>query len=490
VHGVVRLDPPNLASNWIDGGETPAASGKTIEKISPIDGSVLCKVPRSDAADLEKAISPMVAAQRLWESVPGVERGNILYEIAQTMHERREEISRMVSLETGKSLKDALAETNGALLLARFAAGEGQRLYGRTTTSSIQNRLVLTIRQARGIAGLIVSANTPIANIAWKVFPALICGNGFVLKPSEDAPLTAWLFGKILSTSRLPKGSWAIVQGLGSEAGDALVRNPQISVVSFTGSTAVGRKIASVAGERLARLSLELGGKNALVVCEDADLEQAAQWAILSAFSNAGQRCASGSRVIVLDTVYEKFKALLVERTSKLRLGPQDSDDLGPVINEKQMNQMLAAVEAAQKRGATILCGGSRLTGAAHAKGYYVAPTWLENIRPTDEISSSELFGPISILYKVRTLDEAIDLLHSTPYGLTSAIHTRNIDQALAFSQRVKTGVVSINAGTYGSEPHLPFGGFGQSGNGSREPGTEALDVYSELKNVYLNYKR
>jgi aldehyde dehydrogenase (NAD+) len=278
-----------------------------------------------------------------------------------------------------------------------------------------------------------------------------------------------------------------VIQGQGPEAGAPLVADPEVDVISFTGSTAVGRQIASIAGERLAKVSLELGGKNPLIVCDDADLDAAAKWVMLSAFSNAGQRCASGSRIIIFDTVYDQFRDMLIDRTSPLKVGPGDDDDLGPVINEKQLANMLGAIQASQQRGAVILTGGYRLTDDSHAGGFYMAPTLIENADPKDDISTIELFGPITCLYRVSNFQEALQLANDSPYGLTACIHTRNFHRAIEFTQRVQSGVAVVNAGTFGSEPHMPFGGLKQSGNGTREPGTEALDVYSDLKNIIIN---
>jgi aldehyde dehydrogenase (NAD+) len=266
-----------------------------------------------------------------------------------------------------------------------------------------------------------------------------------------------------------------------------LVGHPDVGVISFTGSTKVGHTIQRVTGERLARVSLELGGKNPFVVCEDADLENAARWALLSAFSNAGQRCASASRIIIFDAIYDLFREMLLERAKKLKAGPTDADDLGPVINEKQLMNMLSAVERARQKGALILAGGHRLTDREHRDGFYMAPTVIENVDPHDEISTMELFGPITCLYRVKDFSEALSSANDSPYGLTSCIHTRSLHRAIQFTQKVQSGIVMVNAGTYGSEPHMPFGGVKQSGNGWREPGTEALEVYSHLKDVYIH---
>jgi len=263
------------------------------------------------------------------------------------------------------------------------------------------------------------------------------------------------------------------------------VEHEDVGLISFTGSTAVGRYIAKTAGERLAKVSLELGGKNPLIVCDDAVLENAAKWVLLSAFSNAGQRCASCSRVIIFDSIYEQFKKLLIDKTSKLKVGPTNDDDLGPVINEKQLTNMIGFINRAKEKGATVLVGGDRLTSDIHKNGFYMAPTILEDVGPEDEIATNELFGPITILFKVSSFREALDLANNSPYGLTASIHTRNVNRATEFSRKVSSGVAVINGGTYGSEAHMPFGGVRQSGNGTREPGTEALDIYSNLKDLY-----
>lgn len=481
-----RLSPAEIP-NWIDGQQRPAISCEWFDKLNPTNGKLVCRVARSLTEDVHQAVQAAKRAQPSWADTPPVQRGMLLHKIVLRMEAQQKEIAQIVALETGKSYKDAYAETGGAIALGLFYAGEGQRLYGRTTTSGIPDRFAMTIRQPIGVAGLIVPANTPIANLAWKIFPALICGNAAVLKAAEDAPATAWIVGQIAQEAGLPAALLNIIQGYGEDAGAPLVAHPDVGVISFTGSTAVGRYIQRVAGERFARVSLELGGKNPFVVCDDADLKNAAMWALLSAFSNAGQRCASGSRIIVFDAVYDQFRDILVERAKKLKVGPTDDDDFGPVINEGQLNRMLDAVEEVRQKGAVILTGGYRLTDLKHRDGFYMAPTLIENMGPHDDISTTELFGPIACLYRVKDFTEALTLANDSLYGLTACIHTRNLHRAIQFTQKVQTGVAVVNAGTHGSEPHMPFGGLKQSGNGSREPGTEALDVYSNLKDVYIN---
>lgn len=472
--------------NWIGGEERAAGGGERFEKISPHDGQVLWSVARSREKDVQQAVDAARGAFAAWARTPPVKRGEILHALVDGLRGARQEMATIVAGETGKSPASALAETDGAILLGEFFAGEGQRLYGKTTTSGQANRYASIIRQPLGVAGLIVPANTPIANVAWKTFPALICGNAAVLKSAEDSPAVASLFAKLAHQAGLPAGLLNVVHGFGPEAGAPLVAHRDVAVVSFTGSTGVGREIARVMADRLARVSLELGGKNPFVVCDDADLENAVKWALLSAFSNAGQRCASGSRIIVFDSVADRFRDLLVERTARLKVGPGDTDDLGPVINQRALDKVLGAIEAATRRGAKLLVGGKRIDDAERRRGFYISPAVLEAVSPDDPISTDELFGPVTCLYRVRDFEAALALANRSPYGLTACIHTANLHRSMEFAQRVEAGIAVVNGGTFGSEPHMPFGGVKASGNGTREPGTEALDVYSSLKNVVV----
>jgi aldehyde dehydrogenase (NAD+) len=479
---------PSIVPNQVGGADAPAADGRTFAKIDPATGREICQVARSSAADVGAAVDAARRAQPAWAATTVVKRGDILRQIALLMREHRDSIAALVARETGKSKKDALGETDAAIEMGFFVAGEGRRFYGQTTTSAVANKAAMVVRQPLGVAGLIIAANTPIANVAWKAFPALLCGNAAILKAAEDTPLSAWAFGELAREAGVPAGVYSTVHGLGEEAGAPLVEHPDVAVVSFTGSCEVGRWIAETAGRRLAKICLELGGKNPLIVCDDADLANAVTWTIGSAFSNAGQRCAAGSRIIVFDGVYDRFKSMLVEAVGRLKVGTGDTDDYGPVINEAQMAGMLAAVERATTAGAAVLTGGQRLRGPGYGDGYFVAPTVIEQAGPNDEITRSELFGPITCLYRVSSFDEAIALANDSPFGLTASIHTQNLNRAMTFLNRIQCGVAVVNGGTYGSEPHMPFGGLRQSGNGWREAGTQALDVYSDLKTIYINH--
>lgn len=478
------VDEVRRIPNWINGAVANPGGDGWLDKFDPHSGNVLARVADSSADDAAAAVAAAAAAFEGWAGLTPVRRGQILGDVVALMKRRADELAECIAVETGKPPQDAKGETGGAILQGEYFAGEGMRLYARSLTSGTPGKSSHTVRQPRGVAALIVPANTPIANIAWKTFPALICGNTVVVKAAEDAPRIALLFAELAKEAGLPDGVLNVVQGRGDPAGAALVKDPRVAVISFTGSTGVGRWIAEVAGRRLARVSLELGGKNPFVVCDDADLDLAVHWASLSAFSNAGQRCAAGSRIIVFKGVYEAFRDKLAAKAKSLKLGVAAGCDLGPVVNRRQHEMILAAIAQARLENGKVLCGGGAPSDPALAGGYYIEPTLIEGLAVSAELSCKEVFGPVATLHVVDDLPQALALANATEYGLTAAIHTRNVDRAMWFAQRVRAGVANVNLGTFGSEPHMPFGGFGASGNGTREPGVEALDVYSELKNI------
>lgn len=464
---------PKTVTHWINNQAVLSVTGATFEKVNPATGEVLTKVTQGNAADVDVVISAAEQAYLAWRDTSVVQRADLLRAVAQLIQQRTAEIAEIVHLETGKLLKDAEGEAIAAMEMGYFVAGEGRRYYGKTTTSAMPNRTAMTVRQPLGVCALITAFNTPLPNLAWKVFPALLCGNTAVLKPSEDVPYSAIWFANLFKEVGVPAGVLNVVQGLGKEVGEPLVADPRVALVSFTGSVTVGQQINKIAGARLAKVCLELGGKNPFVVCDDADLENAADFAVQSAFSNSGQRCAAGSRIIVFASVYDQFKQLFVERAKQFMVGP--------VINQRQLNNMSQAVDQAVHAGAKVLIGG-------RAKGLYFEPTILENVKTSDAISCHELFGPITVLYPVSNFQEALDLANQTDFALTAAIHTGSIHRAQEFQTKCVAGVISINGPTHGSEPHLPFGGEKNSGTGGREAGTEALDVYSDWKTVYIKH--
>jgi alpha-ketoglutaric semialdehyde dehydrogenase len=460
--------------NLVDGVDTPAVSSQWLAKARPADGTALYRFARSGAEDVARAVAAARRAQPAWARETPVARGDLVREIALTMRERREELSELVAAETGKAMALARGETDAAIEMGLFVAGEGRRLYGRTTTASMPHRSVSAVRVPVGVAGLLMSFNTPLPNIAWKAFPAVLCGNAAVVKPSEEVPGSAHAFARIAHECGLPAGVLNVVQGLGHEAGAALVAHADVDLVSFTGSAETGRAINEVASRRLAKVCLELGGKNALVVCDDADLDGAVRWALASAFSNAGQRCAAASRLVVFDAVYDDFRERLLAGARALE--PE------PVISQASLERLLEALDRAQAEGASIACGGTRVGD----RGWFLAPTVVEGAARDAWLSCTELFGPVTALYRVRDFDEAVEVVNDSPYGLTAAVHTASVHRAMRFADEARAGVVVVNGGTHGSEPHMGFGGVKGSGTGWREAGVEALDVYTEWKYVNL----
>jgi aldehyde dehydrogenase (NAD+) len=456
------------SANVVAGREVASVSGDTFDKARPADGTLLCHAPRSGAEDVQAALASAQAARHEWASRTPVERGRLVRDIAVALQERRDELADIVVAETGKGRELALGEVDAAIEMGFFVAGEGRRLYGRTTTSAMPNRTVLAVRRPVGVAALIVSFNTPLPNYAWKAFPAVFCGNTAVLKPSEHTPASATLFVRV-ANEILPPGVLNLVHGLGGEVGPPLVESTEVDLVSFTGSAGTGRWINEHAARRLAKVVLELGGKNALVVCDDADLDRAVEWSLASAFSNAGQRCAAASRLVVFDAVYDEFRDALVAGAREY--------ETGPVISEASLDRIVQALD-----GADVLVGGRRVG----REGWWLEPTVVEGVAPDAELSCRELFGPVTILYRVRDFDEAVSVVNASPYGLTAAIHTASIHRAMRFSEEAEAGVVVVNGGTHGSEPHMGFGGVKQSGTGWREAGIEALDAYTEWKYVNL----
>ena len=479
---------PTLVPHWIADVEVTPKDSAFFDKRNPATDRVIAQVARGGAAEVAHALSSAAGAAEDWSRTPVPKRGAILGKAAQLLREREALFGEIIQAETGKPWKNAVAEVASSADLAVFMDGEGSRLYGKTMPSPIPNRTVQTLRSPIGICAGIMPFNSPLAGIAWKAFPALLCGNAIVAKSHELTPYTAVAFGQVLKDAGLPVGVYSAVQGFGPDAGAPLVQDHRVGVISFTGSSATGKLIQKMVSERgvLAKVCLELGGKNPFVVCDDADIDLAVEWAVASAFIDAGQRCASGSRIIVCDGIYDRFRDAFLARVAKVKVGSGPDDDCGPVISQANLDRLIAQVSGAVSRGASLVAGGSAV--AALAPGYYMQPTVLEDVSPSDEVSQQELFGPVTCLYRVRDFDEAVRLANGTSYGLTGAIHTSSIHRAQQFITRYQGGLVSINGATFGAGPHMPFGGVKNSGNGFREPGTEALDVYTELKTVVINH--
>lgn len=479
---------PKKIFHWIDNKEIKPASRKFFDKFNPATGKALCQVARGDKRDVEKAIKSAERAYQVWSQTPVIKRAEILREATLLIRERRHELAEIVALESGKSKREALAEVGSPVESGFFFAGEGRRFYGEVQQSVLPNREVRMIRQSTGVGALIAPFNSPSAGVATKLFPALLCGNSVILKSHEYTPYVAIWFAKIFKEAGLPSGVISVVQGLGREVGAPLLADSRVKFVSFTGSVRTAQAILKVTASRLVKVLIEAGGKNPFVVCDDADLEKAATVAVQAAFVDAGQRCSATSRIIVFDKVYDKFKKIFLAKIAKLKVGVSDADDYGAIISEKRMKEILADLKRAKNRRVVFLSGGYRLEDEAHKGGYFLAPTVLEKVSPKDEISQKELFGPVVILYRVKNFEDALRLANDSEFKLTGAIHTQNIHRAQEFVRRYQAGVVRVNGPTHGSEPHMSFGGVGLSGNGWREPGTRALDFYSEWKQVSVDH--
>ena len=482
------MNYPKKILHWIKNEEVESSSKNFFPKYNPITGEVLAKVTRGNSDDVKKAIEIAEDAFDNWSSIPVIEKAEILREAVLLIRDRKEELAEIVALESGKPKRDAIGEVEAAIECGFFFASEGRRYFGQVLTSAQQNRHVEMIRQPIGVGALITPFNNPAANVAWKIFPALLCGNTVILKSHEYTPYIAIWYAKILKEAGLPLGVVSILQGLGAEVGGPLVEDKRVKFVSFTGSLATGQYILKATADRLAKVSIEAGGKNPFVVCDDANLKRAVDMAISGSFVDAGQRCAATSRIIVFGKVYDEFKKLFLEKVKKLKIGTSNNDDFGAIISEKRLNEILEVVNGAIKRGGKLLFGGHRLLDGSHKDGYFMAPTILENVSPNDEISYKELFGPVVILYRVKDFNEAVELANKSDFKLTGAIHTKSIHRTREFIERYRAGVVRVNGPTYGSEPHMPFGGIGLSGNGWREPGEKALDFYSEWKQVSIDH--
>ena len=467
---------PGEVPNLVDGDERPPAGDAWLDKASPADGEHLCRVARSGAADATAAVAAAREAQAEWGARTAVYRGDVVRAIAELLRSRREEASEIVAAETGKPLELAFGETDAAVEMGLFVAGEGRRSYGKTTTASMPHRTVLTLRRPVGVAALLISFNTPLPNVVWKAFPSILCGNGSVLKPSEHTPASAWWFGRLCLEAGLPPGVLNVLQGLGSEAGMPLVEDPAVDVVSFTGSAATGRTIAEAAGRRLAKTVMELGGKNALVVCDDADLDRAVEWTVCLRVLERRPAVRGGEP--------DRRHGHGVRRRSA-SASPCGRARRGPSGRSSPRRAWSGSCVRWRRRA----WAAPRCSPAARAWEIGAGTSRRRSSRDVSldaPLSCEELFGPVAALYRARSFADAVVIANDSPYGLTAAVHTASIHRAMRFAEQVAAGVVVVNAGTHGSEPHMGFGGVRQSGTGWKEAGVEALDVYSETRYVNL----
>ncbi len=463
-----------------------ATAAATFESLNPSTGEVIETFPRSSAADVDRAVEAARAAWEEWRLVPAPERGNILFRFAQLLERSKPELSDLMTREMGKVKAEAGGDVQEAIDMSYYMGGEGRRLFGQTTPSELRDKFQMSVRMPVGVVGAITPWNFPIAIPAWKLSPALVCGNTVVLKPAEDTPFLAQRFVDLLHEAGLPEGVVQVVQGFGEEAGDALVRHPDVPIITFTGSRETGVAVTKAAADRLKHVHLELGGKNAIIVMDDADLDLAVDGITWSAFGTAGQRCTAASRVIVQRGVYDELQQKLVARAEKMKIGApwEDDTEIGPVINEAAVEKIHSYTEIGVDEGAKLLTGGERIEG----HGFYYRPTVFAEVDPQMRIAQEEIFGPTTALIPVGSFEDAVSAANSVEFGLSSSIFTRDVNKAFRAMRDLQTGITYINAGTTGAEVHLPFGGMKQTGNGHREAGQAALDVFTEWKSVYVDY--
>jgi acyl-CoA reductase-like NAD-dependent aldehyde dehydrogenase len=462
----------------------------SLDSLSPATGDVLGSVPEADAAAVDAAVDKARDAYEDWRLVPAPRRGEILFRFARVLEREKAALTDLMTHEMGKVKAEAGGDVQEAIDMTYYMAGEGRRLWGQTTPSELQNKFNMSVRVPVGVVGAITPWNFPIAIPSWKLAPALVCGNTVVLKPAEDTPLLAQRFVDLLDEAGVPDGVVNIVHGYGETAGAALVRNPHVPVITFTGSRETGVAVTKAAADNLKHVHLELGGKNAIIVLEDADLDLAVEGIVWSAFGTSGQRCTAASRVIAHEKVYEALQSRLVERAEKMRLGPgwEDETDIGPVINRAAIDKIHSYTKIGQDEGAHLLTGGEIATEGDLGKGFFYRPTIFGDVDAQMRIAQEEIFGPTTALIKVRDFDEALRVANGIKYGLSSSIFTRDVNRAFRAMRDLQTGITYVNAGTTGAEVHLPFGGTKDTGNGHREAGQAALDVFTEWKSLYVDY--
>ncbi|HZT72839.1 MAG TPA: aldehyde dehydrogenase family protein [Terriglobales bacterium] len=477
--------------NLIAGEWREPLSGEYLENRNPARrGELIGLFPRSNAEDVELAVAAAAEAYRRWRATPAPRRAELLFRAGQILIENKQSYARDMTREMGKVLLETGGDVQEAIDMLFFMAGEGRRLYGATTPSELPNKACLTARVPLGVAGLITPWNFPMAIPSWKIVPALICGNTVVLKPAEDTPLSAVNFVNALIEAGVPNGVVNLVMGTGPECGAPLAAHPGTRIISFTGSTEVGRQVGQQAARLFKHCNLELGGKNAIIVLDDADLELAVDGALWGAFGTSGQRCTAASRLIVQKGIHGKFVERLTERAARLKVGDglDPNTQVGPLINQEQLETVERYVEIGRGEGAKLRLGGARMEEGELAQGYFFAPTIFTDCAPEMRIAQEEIFGPVVSVLACEDLESALEIANGVSYGLSASIYTRDVNAAMRAARDLETGIVYINAPTIGAEVHLPFGGTKNTGNGHRESGLATLDVYSEWKTIYVDY--
>jgi len=476
--------------NFIGGKWVPAASGRTLENRNPADQDDLIGVfADSGAQDVEQAVAAARAAFPAWRALPAPKRGEILYRCAEILVRRKEEFARDATREMGKVLAETRGDVQEAIDMTYYMAGEGRRQFGQTTPSELANKFQMSVRMPVGVAGLITPWNFPMAIPSWKMMPALVLGNTVVIKSAPDTPLSTVNLIEALTEAGLPAGVVNMVSG-GGQPGAALAAHPDVGVVSFTGSTGTGRKVSEACASRFKHCHLEMGGKNVIMVMDDANLELAVDGALWGGFGTTGQRCTAASRVVLHKDVYSRFAERFVERARALRVGNglDERIEMGPLINQAQRDKVEMYAGVGREEGARLLCGGHRLAGGDHARGFFFEATVFGDCAPAMRVAREEIFGPVVSLIPVGSLEEAIEVGNSVDYGLSASIYTQDINKAFTAMRDMYTGIFYVNAPTIGAETHLPFGGTKNTGNGHREACVQALDVFSEWKSIYIDY--
>ncbi len=477
--------------NFIDGSWVPSVSGDVFENRNPANTDDLIGVfQKSTRDDVERAIEAARRAYVQWRLVPAPRRAELLFRAAQMIADRKDALARDMTREMGKVLDETRGDVQEAIDMTFFMAGEGRRQYGQTVPSELRDKFAMSMRQPLGVCAVITPWNFPMAIPSWKIIPALVCGNTVVFKPATLTPLSALNLVKILDEAGIPAGVVNLVTGGGSEVGNAMLVSDEVRVVSFTGSTDVGRTVSEKTAPSFKKVHLEMGGKNVIMVMDDANLDLAIEGCVWGGFGTTGQRCTAASRVVVHDRVYKTFLDRFVARARALRVGDGLAPDsqMGPLVSEGQLKTVMKYVEIGQKEGATLACGGHRLTSGAYASGFFHEPTIFADVDPAMRIAQEEIFGPVVSVIPCKSFDDAVTIGNNVQYGLSASIYTQDVNRAFAAMRDMYTGIFYVNAPTIGAEVHLPFGGTKATGNGHREAGTAALDVFSEWKSVYVDF--
>jgi acyl-CoA reductase-like NAD-dependent aldehyde dehydrogenase len=482
---------PLRCLNYIDGKWVSSQLRDTLESRNPANSQELVATfPRSNSKDVNIAVEAARRAYRSWRLVAAPVRAEYLQRIGELLLKRKEELAYLMSREMGKPLTESRGDVQEGIDCAFYYAGEGRRLFGQTTPSELENKFAMTIRVPVGVCALITPWNFPIAIPCWKAFPALVCGNTIVFKPAKDTPACATMLIEVFEDAGLPAGVVNLVHGSGRQVGRALLEHPDVDLVSFTGSSETGEEVGEVCGRTHKKVCLEMGGKNAQIVMEDADLDLALEGALWGAFGTSGQRCTATSRLLLHRNIKAEFTSRLVEQTRKLRLGSGiDPDtDIGPLVNSTQLKRVGDYLQMARSERVKILIGGEIVREEKFKNGYFFEPTIIDEVTSNMRIAREEIFGPVLCIIEINSFEEAIAILNDSPYGLSSSIYTRDINRAFQAIRDIEAGITYINGPTIGAEVHLPFGGVKQTGNGHREAGSAALDVFTEWKTVYVDF--